>query len=155
MPWVEPRTWVTDEFVTAAMINTSWRDNIGSSFREVELLTPGASGSAAVWTTQNGVAVATFTARTFPGYPCEIRFQCPRVSSTGPWWYLGVVDGTGTALVWTYHLGYGFTDWSGEWGTVFTPTPGTHTYTIRMWTNTGTASWDAGTARLLEKAGPA
>ena len=36
MAWTTPRTWVTDEFVSAAMLNTHVRDNFNEVFRAVD-----------------------------------------------------------------------------------------------------------------------
>ena len=146
MPWVDPRTWVTDEFITAAMLNTSWRDNIGSSFREIESINQASNiGSGATWGVGNGTVVIGFASRTYPGYPVEIKFHTPS-AFTG---FIAITDGTpgssGSPVM-------GSTGKAGTMACIFTPAPGVHNYKIAIWQGTVNGPSQG---RLLEKAGPA
>lgn len=50
MPWTTPRTWVTNELVTAALLNTHLRDNLTFLFPGALSATPpGAPGDGQLW----------------------------------------------------------------------------------------------------------
>jgi hypothetical protein len=163
MAWTVPRTFVTDEFMTASMFNTNVRDDVGEAWREIELLSNGITGAtnSAVYSVSAGSVVAAFTSRTYPGYPILISCRASRlVSNVGNWAVLGVSDGTpGTTSPWA-PLMQTSTEQSGTGELEITPTPGVHVFNVVIWGgNGGIASLAAGQglawqARLMEKAGP-
>ena len=160
MTWVAPRTFVTDEFMTASMFNTNVRDNVGEAWREIELLTSsgntGASNSQ-IYTTQAGVAIASFATRDYPGYPIEIRFECVSLRGAGGnWCVLGVTDGTPGNTALDPVMMQTTTEQSGLSLSTFTPTPGSHSYKVALWGGGGgiatvTGALHAWQARLMEK----
>lgn len=163
MPWTAPRTFVTDEFMTASMFNTNVRDNIGEAWREIELLSNDITGAtnSAVYSTNAGGVVAAFASRDYPGYPIEISIRASRfVSNVGNWAVLGVTDGTPGTTSPYVPLMQTSTEQSGTGVVQLTPTPGVHVFNVALWGgNGGIASLAAGQglawqARLMEKAGP-
>jgi hypothetical protein len=167
MAWTAPRTFVTDEFMTASMFNTNVRDNVGEAWREIELITgtyQTTVSSSAVYNVDAGTVIASFASRTYPGYPIEIAVCVPRmVSNVGNWAVLGVTDGTpGTTSPWRPLLQTS-TENSGLGVLEIEPTPGVHDYKVAFWGGNGglggipaigSYPWYPFQARLLEKAGP-
>jgi hypothetical protein len=163
MPWVAPRTFVTDEFMTASMFNTNIRDNMGEAWREVELINSGTTGATnnAVYNVDAGGQVCAFASRTYPGFPIEIQINVWKlISNVGNWLVLGAHDESTIGTTTPHYMGQTNRQGSGLYSVTLTPTPGVHTYRVVLWggnggipSNTGSGGVNAYQARLLEKAG--
>lgn len=80
MAWTDPRTWVTGEMVTAAMMNQHVRDNL----RWLEVLAYvefQANVSVTATTAATAVTVVSSGALTYEAAPIEIEVYAPQVDS--------------------------------------------------------------------------
>lgn len=170
MAWTDPRTWVTSELVTAAILNTHIRDNSRELWRETFFVAfstvGGTPGNAGIYGGNSGTRVATVTSRSYNGStPVVIELQTQRVyeavTADGAW-YLGLHDGSadypsGPLTPNVYLLGSGSSagPGSGLFSHRFVPTAGTHAYSVYLWSGNGTGSDSAvcepGYLRMLER----
>jgi len=170
MAWTAPRTYVTAELITAAILNTDVRDNLKELWHVVETTALGSvstPSNAGILTLNSGTIIATLTSRTYPGFPVEIEFTCQVVYesvTTDGAWYVGLHEGnaaypSGPVNPGIVMLQQGL---SGQYGSgkacwAFTPTNATHVYTAYLWSGNGTggdvAACSNGRLRLLERGG--
>jgi hypothetical protein len=181
MAWTAPRTWVTAELVTAAIMNTHVRDNMKELWREIELVpqtsavgTPGNGGIIGI---NAGTTVISLSARTYPGYPVEIQYYTPyafesATADLSSLVVLGIHEGANSTAPNVKEIGraagHGNPPSSGGGGTGpwlsgvfshrFTPSAAAHTYHVAIWSGNGEGADSAvaaagGWIRLLERGG--
>jgi hypothetical protein len=163
--WTAPRTWVTSELVTSAILNTHVRDNLKELWRVIETIphSGGSSGpgNASIYGTAVNPIVG-LTTRTYPGYPIEIRFQTAYIYetvTTDGGWVLGIDDTTVNVATTAQILGQGWNTQQGGglYSHRITPSAASHTYKISLWSQNGTgadvAACGPGSLVLLERGG--
>ena len=163
MAWTAPRTWVTAELVTAALMNTHLRDNLKELWRVIETVPHGEVSNTVNGGYGNvtGVQVASLTSRTYPGYPVEIRWSTAYIYetvTTDGGFAIGLDDAapgltTSNIIAW----GVGNQQGGGVYSYRFTPSAGVHQYRIHIWQHNGTgadvATAGPGSLTLLERGG--
>jgi hypothetical protein len=164
MAWTAPRTWVTAETVTAAILNTHVRDNTKELWRVIETVphdgaqTPGQGG---LYGLQNGTEIGRLSTRTYPGYPVEIRLRVGYVYETvtaDGGFLIGLDDGTpGVTSAFLLAEMYAPSTGGGTYARHFTPSAGVHAYVITLWSRNGTGADSAaaggGDITLFERGG--
>jgi len=170
MAWTTPRTYVTAELITAAILNTDVRDNLRETWHIVETTALGSvstPSNAGIYGLNSGTIIASLTTRTYPGFPVIIQFDCQVVyesATTDGSWVVGLHEGnaaypSGPVTPGIVILMQGL---SGQYGSglaqwQFTPTNASHVYTAYLWSGNGTGGDVAvctnGRLRLWEKGG--
>ena len=161
MAWTNPRTWLAQEQVTAALLNTHLRDNLNA-------LPRGILGYAQVTVTQSGVdATVTDITGLLVGVTVGSSRRI-RVSA-----YVTVRDSGSGSITTQVYLREGSTtlgQWqignldalefaSGSPSVVLTPTAGSHTYKVSLSAGSNTVNMIASSGMpaylLIEDIGPA
>lgn len=174
MAWTDPRTWVTSELVTAAIMNTHIRDNAKELWREIVKVDAGSQvatpGNAGLYGINAGTVYVSLGSIVFSGRPGLIEVQIPIIYESGTAdissaWVLAITDGTpgttegagGKIIGRSVGNAGGAASGSGlfTWRNTFT---GTHTYNVACWSGNGTGSDSVviaagGYVRYLERGG--
>jgi hypothetical protein len=152
-------------------MNAQVRDNQKELWRLIETVEHGpvgTPGNAGIYGGNNGTLVVALSTRTYPGFPVELRWRTQYILEQVTWpgnggsffgaWYIGVDDGA-AGLTTSYLLAQGDAP---EWGGGvyiyrFTPSAGSHTYRISIWSGNGEGSDSAaamsGSLSLWERGG--
>lgn len=144
MAWTAPRTWVTNEIATAALLNTHLRDNLKEVWKEVDRVAFTSAVSVTATTEGTANTVVTGTSRAYTIETVEIEFFSPKVTvGTGGQINLVFLRGATVLGVVNTQLA------NGEGVPVTarirdTPTATTFSYVVKAYVNGGTGSVDGG-----------
>ena len=149
MTWVAPRTFVTDEFMTAAMFNTNVRDNIGQVWRRVS------RGGPSNPSTPNGAWGTLLTIGPIavdPGAPLRLELAAHQAVGGGILSIWHATDATELTRIWeTTEVHSGGAD-GPEHEEV--PTGSSVTWRVRGWGHGGTCTLNGLCWSLWQRGGP-